>query len=185
MSYILDALKKSEKERIRKRAPRVDSLTSDVPNNSALLSFKSITVLVLAVAIVNSAAIYLFFPKSQKEIFPKTRDMPLQSRPVTADESLHDRLTKSKLSDDNESKEIHAGGSKKSRSELPPSLEVTAHIYAYEPELRMSTINGVDRHEGDYIGTKHRLIKITELGLVLEYYGKSYTLNIVEEWQLN
>ena len=69
MSYILDALKKSEKERIRKRAPRVDSLTSDVPNNSALLSFKSIIVLVLAVATVNSAAIYLFFPKLVRPLF--------------------------------------------------------------------------------------------------------------------
>ena len=49
----------------------------------------------------------------------------------------------------------------------------------------MVKINGVDRHEGDYLDSNHQLVKITELGIILEYYGRRYNMNIVEEWQLD
>ena len=184
MSYILDALKKSEKERTQKRTPSVGSLGDNAPSGS-LLSVKSIITLVLAIAIANSAAIYLFFPAPQKEALPQTKDMTRPSDPTVRVESIHSTSENREILLEDKLSGHSAKVEKKARTPEAPKLDVTAHIYADEPDLRMVKINGVDRHEGDYLDSNHQLVKITELGIILEYYGRQYNMNIVEEWQLD
>ena len=183
MSYILDALKKSEKERTRKRTPSVASLGSDAPGSSSV-SLNSILVVVLAIAVVNSAAIFVLFYEPEKETVVTTKDMTLPLNPVTKDGTLRNPPANWQLSEKSESEEVADRAAKETRP-LPPIIDVTSHIYADEPHLRMVKINGMDYREGDYLDSNHRLVKITELGIVLEYYGRRYNMNVVEEWQLD
>ena len=183
MSYILDALKKSEKERTLKRSPSVASIGNDAPSGY-LVNLRSILALVLIIAVANSAAIFLFFPKHQKETLITTADMKPRSNLGTRDESYPNPSANWQQSQKDESGEF-ANQTVKETGQSPPTIDVTSHIYADEPHLRMVKINGVDRGEGDYLDSNHRVVEITELGIILEYYGRSYNMNVLEEWQLD
>ncbi|MCS5572292.1 MAG: general secretion pathway protein GspB [Pseudomonadales bacterium] len=180
MSYILDALKKSEKKRTRKRIPGVDALQNDAPGN-AEFSLKNIIALVLAIAVANSAAIYLLFDDPQKQVLsPAPTERKQSATPLISDELLGNPVLDEEFPAnpvmDKVDPRVEA---------LPPRLDVTAHIYADQPDLRMVKIDGMNRHEGDYLADNHQLIKITEQGIILEYYGQRYSLDVVEDWQIN
>ena len=64
MSYILDALKKSEEERSRKQTPRLGDIRID-NQDSALPGLKSILTIVTLTAFISSASVYLFFDRDQ------------------------------------------------------------------------------------------------------------------------
>ena len=185
MSYILDALKKSEKERTRKRTPGVDALQNDTLG-SAAFSLKSIIVLVLAIAVANAATVYLFFGEPQKEILsPAPIGKELPATPIISDELLGNPVVDEELAENPVMDRVDPGVTKDAPPALPPRLDVTAHIYADQPDLRMVKIDGMNRHEGDYLADNHQLIKITEQGIILEYYGQRYSLDVVEDWQIN
>lgn len=164
MSYILDALNKSEKERTRKKTPGLGSLNDTDPPSPS--NAKNFLLALIILAFVNAAGVYYFFnsnPENQRQ-----RDL------TNGNEIPDDAL------------EVNSVATKRpveQRPTSPPVLEVTAHIYATAPDLRMVKIDGIARHEGATIGQAHRLVEITEGGLVLEYLGKRYELNIVEAWQ--
>ena len=185
MSYILDALKKSEKKRTRKRIPGVDALQNDAPGNAGF-SLKSIIALVLAIAVANSAAIYLLFDEPQKEVLsPAPTGGKQPATPVISDELLGNPVVDEELAENPVMDRVDPGVTKNAPPALPPRLDVTAHIYADQPDLRMVKIDGMNRHEGDYLADNHQLIKITEQGIILEYYGQRYSLDVVEGWQIN
>ena len=185
MSYILDALKKSEKERTLKRKPSVDALQNALSDDT-VVSLKGVITLVLAIAIANAVAIYLFFPQSKKEVLtlpPPSATMPTNSIP--REDLLDKPLEDQKLSKSVELDKVAARVARRALPALPPILDVTAHIYADDPDLRMVKIDGVNRNEGDYLAENHQLVEITSEGIILDYYGQRYNLNVVEDWQID
>jgi len=66
-----------------------------------------------------------------------------------------------------------------------PEVQITAHIYASDPDLRMVNINGVSRSEGDLLSNSLQLVEITENGVVMNFEGYAYVMNVVEDWQNN
>ena len=64
MSYILDALKKSEEERSRKQTPRLRDILIE-KQDSALPGLKSILTIVTLTAFISSASVYLFFDRNK------------------------------------------------------------------------------------------------------------------------
>lgn len=178
MSYILDALNKSERERARKLAPGISALQgNDQPIKYGIKHFLAALVLL---AIINSAGVYFYFgdrwstSQSSEAIVYRTpapaktmpSELPSQpSFPVHAEPVDINSLTSSV------------------RNRLP-GLEVTAHIYSSDAEFRMVMINGVSRHEGEQLDATHRLLEITETGLILKFESYVYILDIVEDWQI-
>ncbi|MBT4160804.1 MAG: GspB domain-containing protein [Gammaproteobacteria bacterium] len=159
MSYILDALNKSEKERTRKRTPGLSSLEE---GETPAIGIRGFLAILLVVVILNSAGIYYYFGGKEGIIeVPATATEP----PVVIEPQKEpaDIIEPEKE---------------------PPGIVITTHIYAVENELRMVKINGISRKEGDIIGDNHRLLAITERGLILEYAGETYTLNVVDDWQI-
>ena len=149
MSYILDALNKSEKERTRRKTPGLSSLQE---SESPSIGARGFFAILLVVVALNSVVIYFYFGDKTEVVEPPAS--------VTEQTVLAEPPGE------------------------PPDIEITAHIYAPDSELRMVKIDGVSRKEGDTIGDNHRLLEITERGLVLEYAGKPYTLNVIDEWQI-
>jgi hypothetical protein len=185
MSYILDALKKSEKERTRKRTPNLANL-QHVGSSEAIISIKGIISLVFAIAIVNGLVIYLFFSESRKQSLTLNTGVVAEpANPVASDHLIGNRMIKKESSKGNNYHKVPTSEPKEIAQGLPPALEVTAHIYASESDLRMVKINGINRHEGDYLAKSHQLVEITEKGIILKYYGELYNLNVVDQWQLN
>ena len=66
-----------------------------------------------------------------------------------------------------------------------PEITITSHIYASDSDLRMVNINGYSRKEGDFISASLVLTEITDRGVLLEFYGEPFEINIVEDWLLD
>ena len=64
-----------------------------------------------------------------------------------------------------------------------PDIQITAHIFASDTALRMVNINGVSTREGDFISNDLMLVEITESGVVMDFEGHAYVMNILENWQ--
>ena len=184
MSYILDALKKSEEERSRKQTPRLGDIRID-NQDSALPGLKSIITIVTLTAFISSASVYLFFDRDQTFgnntlTLKDTQAMNNTEVADTLKPQIHeDKLREHKSNQTNNQPQIP------DKPIAPPILNITTHIFAEEADLRMVMINGVTRREGDSLGENHRLLEITERGLILIFHNKQYTLDVVEDWQIN
>lgn len=161
MSYILDALNKSEQERAKKRAPDLHFLGRAQENNS--LGFKQLTFVVVFIAVINVGALWYFLGDWRPPTVGPTASQPTVIDPVID----HVPIDVPPL----EKREL-------------PQVEVTAHIYAEDADLRMVKIDGVSRKEGDLIQAGLTLVEITESGVVLNFEGEVHTLDIIEDWQL-
>ena len=144
MSYILDALKKSEQDRKAKRSPDVSSL-QDPQDVKPGFSTRGFLLILVVVVLVNTALVFYFVEQSRPDVSPVAEPATVATTP-------------------------------------PPEIEVTAHIYADAPDLRLARINDVERKEGDYISPGHQLVEIQESGLVLSYRGQQYYLDMTEAW---
>ncbi|MBL6690837.1 MAG: general secretion pathway protein GspB [Pseudomonadales bacterium] len=192
MSYILDALNKSEQERARKRAPGLAALHGDrEPRNFTLKHF---LLILLALVFVNLAGIYLLFGDRLATATTTPTEIEISTsrpselvtpttEPVAPAIITPPKASEAKTPDIPDDYEAVAVG------DLPldiqmrlPVIEVTTHIYASDPELRMVKIDGVPRYEGDILTTDFRLLEITETGVAMEFEGYAYVLDVIEEW---
>ena len=188
MSYILDALNKSEKERARKRAPGVTSLQDDKP--PVRYTARHYIIALALLAVVNSALVFLFFQQKDENRFDGLKfdeqgfDPELLEVKVKPAAKISEPIPQlpAPLNIVNQTPVRFA--------ELPPAIqaaipefEVTAHIYASDQSLRMAKIDGEPRREGDQISADMRLDAITETGLILNYRGHRYIHDVLQDWQ--
>ena len=195
MSYILDALNKSEQERERKQTPGLKSLRGEPsPNRFQLRHFLYLLALL---AIFNSIGVFIYFGNnSQQEtgIAPQATS-PSADSPAPANAATVDTpMTPSNLT-----AAQPAGfptpvttGKTVDINDLPdqvirrlPEIHITTHIFASDSDLRMVNINGVSRKEGDLVTNSLLLVEITEDGVVMNFEGYAYAMNILEDWQNN
>ena len=195
MSYILDALNKSEQERERKQTPGLKSLRGEPsPNRFQLRHFLYLLALL---AIFNSIGVFIYFGNnSQQEtgIAPQAKSPSADSlAPVNA-ATVDTPMTPSNLT-----AAQPAGfptpvttGKTVDINDLPdqvirrlPEIHITTHIFASDSDLRMVNINGVSRKEGDLVTNSLLLVEITEDGVVMNFEGYAYAMNILEDWQNN
>ena len=194
MSYILDALNKSEQERERKQTPGLKSLRGEPsPNRFQLRHFLYLLALL---AIFNSIVVFFYFGNhSQPEVgIGPHEKIPLAGSLVTANttrEEMHlNSLTPvyqsanfpAQITSDNTFAVNNLPGSVVRQL---PDIQITAHIFASDPALRMVNINGLSRREGDFVSNNLMLVEITESGVVMHFEGHAYVMNILENWQNN
>ena len=180
MSYILDALNKSERERARKRAPDLHALGASQPAES--IRTRHFLAILVVVVVINAAAFWYFFGDRAM--------VPAAPTPVVVAEKATDVVASGRIPDV-VSVEATSIDQPMAINALPaevrqrlPLVEVTAHIYADDSELRMVKIDGVSRKEGEQIRDGLDLIKITETGVILKFENYSYRFDIVEDWQV-
>jgi general secretion pathway protein B len=192
MSYILDALNKSEQERERKQTPGLKSLRGEPsPNRFQLRHFLYLLALL---AIFNSIGVFIYFGNNSP---PETRIAPQAKNPsadslVPANAATVDGPMTSSSLTAAQPAEFPASGKTVDINDLPdqvirrlPEIEITTHIFASDSDLRMVNINGVSRKEGDLVTNSLLLLEITEDGVVMNFEGYAYAMNILEDWQNN
>ena len=195
MSYILDALNKSEQERERKQTPGLKSLRGEPsPNRFQLRHFLYLLALL---AIFNSIGVFIYFgnnsePDSDIATQAKTpsADALVPSNAVTADTPTGSSNLTAAQSAGFPAPPIN--GKTVDINDLPghvtrrlPEIQITTHIFASDSDLRMVNINGVSRKEGDLVTSSLQLVEITEEGVVMNFEGYAYAMNILEDWQNN
>ena len=166
MSYILDALKKSEAERSRGSVPTL--LTSEHTH------FKSNTTmwLLLGALIVNAclfgAWIYL-------------RDRPTPAAVATSMTEPHEApaavVTPTPVNS------VKREASPAIVDPAPPQFAFSTHVYADDPTMRAVTLNGRRFVEGYTISPGVVLQEITETGVVLDMNGGIVAVDVLQDWR--
>ena len=190
MSYILDALNKSEQERERKQTPGLKSLQGEPPPSRFQL--RHFLYLLALLVIFNSIGVFVYFGNgSQSEIGTASQNISPSADSPNAD-TVVVPVTSSGLTGTLTTgfPAPLATGNTVNGTDLPdhmirqlPEIQITAHIYASDPDLRMVNINGASRSEGDLVSNSLQLVEITEVGVVMNFKGYAYVMDIVEDWQ--
>ena len=205
MSFILDAIKKSEAERKQSRQARLHSLQDQLQsrredgrrNNRFLLLLSVLLLLALSHAwwrADTSLAPWLGERLSRvvealdstDEVSPQPSEASLSSpRSIAADarpirQGVESSETEQELPPRNEIKELW---------QLPadfqstvPALEFSFHVYSREPLKRTIIINGRRVREGQWVSSGLALKAITESGVIMQYRGRVFHIDVIEKW---
>ena len=191
MSYILDAIKKSEAERNLGVSP--GALASSTPVSRTATSVRiATTIVLLNVAVLGgwwwwqgrapapAATAGVAVPSSTEE-----RPSPLSEavhpiRPPMP-ERMGERIEQPSPGLVNPSKPVAmAPVAPAPAARLP---EFSTHVFADDPQLRAVTLDGRRLTEGDLISPGMRLLEITESGVVLDVNGERIVFDVLQDWR--
>ena len=211
MSYILDALKKSEQQRGHGSAPGIQTTHSSGLNYYASKNSMWPYVLIGAVAI-NLAALFYFIGAdsgekpaadiAQSTVTPTQPVMiqPVAQQPARTAKAIHKPAVESRKTEVVAiQQQIPAArpapassnttASPIERDELPfevkqhiPVMEFSAHVYSSNPLQRSIVINGRLLEEGDHFASDLILSEITPDGAIFDFQGHLFHQGIVTSW---
>lgn len=200
MSYILDALNKSEEEKQQHRTPSLNTIHQK-PNKkrSQNRSWTAILSLLILVNLVG-LMIWLFF-------FGGSSSPPTLSRiqPEVSSSSVstaYSRRTPSSIAPSVTPPELTSSTS--DRAQISPSVSLekplesstvsdlinqeiaairfSSHIYASDADLRMVVINDQPLKENARFGSALQLREITQDGVIIQYQNHSIPINVLSQW---
>ena len=199
MSYILDALNKSEEEKQQHRTPSLNTIHQK-PNrkrtqNRSWTAILSLLILMNLVGLM----IWLFFfsGSSSRPTLSRTQPdvssspvstAPSRRTPSSVAPSVTPELTSSNPGRAQISPSVSLG--KPLESAAVPDLinqEIAAirfssHIYASDADLRMVVINGQPLRENARFGSALELSQITEDGVIIRYQNHSIPVSVLSQW---
>ena len=202
MSYILDALKKSEAERSRGIVPTLLS-----PQQTPFRS--SVVVWVLLGALIVNACLFaawMFWPAitpTQKN--PAQRAVPAatttssSANSATASRtpmSAREPTDQSRAGEPAPAGEIQVSqldavpatrvdppAQASSDDSTVPTFSFSTHVYASDRSMRAVTMNGKRFVEGDTISPGVMIKEITESGVVLDINGRIVPMDVLQDWR--
>ena len=196
MSYILDALKKSEAERSRGSVP-----TLLMPQQTRFRSNAAIWIL-LAALIVNAClfAAWIFWSSSTTSASGKLASEPAavqNTRPneaITPPAEFPKSAIQPAIADDDARGEmvpeqtelVSPTAAPTAASALTPDeprFSFSTHVYGTDPAMRAVTLNGKRFVEGDTISPGVRIKEITETGVVLDMNGREVPMDVLQDWR--
>lgn len=192
MSYILDALNKSEQQRERQQPPRLTSFHHKrEPVKSR--AWRWIVVLIV-LALLNSLFLWYWMRTSTPE--PQTPPVLRESvtpsvaapEPAIRDTYEGELITPESIDKMPSPRPVNAVNV----AELPanvqrqiPDLSFSSHIYSEDPSLRMVSINGRNIREGDVIAEDLEVVEITEEGVILRYMHYTFEMSVIRDWSFD
>ena len=198
MSYILDALKKSEAERSRGVLPTLlaASPTQFRPRVAIWVLFGAL----IANACLFAAWIYWRSPTTVAVVpvapatpTPATAGAtPTPTATVFPEESLQASKIGTAMTPDEGpispvTPSLTTDAERKEPSEVaasaPPPLSFSTHVYADDPTMRAVTLNGRRYVEGDTISEGVVLKQITETGVMLDMNGQIIAMDVLQDWR--
>lgn len=187
MSYILDAIKKSEAERNQGVSP--GALASPTPVSGATpLARIATAIVVLNVAALGgwwwwqgqtpaTATMVDAVPTLTQERPPPAPDA---ARPTHPTRQRIDRPAPTLVSPPMPVAAARPTPAPDPQARLP---EFSTHVFADDPELRAVTLDGRRLTEGDLIGPGIWLLEITESGVVLDFDGERVEFDVLQDWR--
>lgn len=182
MSYILDALRKSEEER---QPHDIATLTPLQRSRSQRRRNPWLTGLVLVLLINGALLGYLAlgsfrFGNQDQEAATMTTQVPPSMTAGQGDTPTMQIVETDPLS---EAVTIRPSVQNDAVSRILASLTFTSHVYAEDPSLRSVMIDGKVYREGDAPQAGLDLVAITNSGVVLRYQGRDVAYNVLEQWE--
>ena len=194
MSYILDAIKKSEAERNLGVSP--GALASATPVSRTTTSVRIMTVIVLlnvtalggwwwwqgrAPGPVATAGVAV--APSTNAVAPSTKEH--QSPPS---DTVHPARLPMRKTTEQPSPRLVRPSIPVAKAPVPPAPtarlpEFSTHVFADDPQLRAVTLDGRRLTEGDLISPGMRLLEITESGVVLDVNGERIVFDVLQDWR--
>lgn len=208
MSYILDALKKSEQDRGSGAVPGVQTVHSSSLNYHQEKSPVWPWFLAALVAINLAAVIYFIQSKDSKQtvtaIHPKAIiETPVQEKPaipITAPTTITSIPPVAIVPVQQETPAFEAQAVQQTEPiepifetvdlyDLPlsvrqhiPAMKFSAHIYSTNPLLRSLVVNGRFMEEGSQINNELVLTEITSDGAVFDFQGYRFSTSVLSGW---
>ncbi len=174
MSYILDALNKSQRENAS-GTPDLNTMHLQVEPRSRS---KMLWIVLVAMLIAGNGA--FFYWQTQPAI--KSH----QSNPVTP---VYTVATPDPEIEVTPEPQPMVDAKPVPVSELPaairqelPAMTFSSHIYADDEDFRMVSINGRNLHSGDFVAGEVILREITEEGVVFEYRNYLFEMSVLRDW---
>jgi general secretion pathway protein B len=180
MSYILDALNKSEAERTRSARPSLGTVHHPVQRSR-------ITAWIIAGALAVNAGVGIVWLTS------RDRPAPALIAPIAATAA---KAPAPAIAPARQPSIPAATIVTPVRSSMPQSASAataatvpdvsnivfSTHVYSDDPAMRAVTVHGKRFVEGDMITKGVRLVEITETGVVLEANGRRIPLDVLQGW---
>ena len=191
MSYILDALKKSERER-NASAPvnfnsKVDKKKESRINLKTLLIW---TTIILGINFTSAYILIGYKFSSSPNSDTLENDGVDSNRTSKKETEINGLITREQAElkeyDRNDNQEELIVPSFTSlpedmRNELLP-FNIDSHVYADEKNLRLIKIGRVTYFEGDYLRPNLKLERITNEGVILVMSNRMFSVKITEVW---
>ena len=182
MSYILDALNKSEQEQRSRQTPGLDSIQGapvKVPQSRPFwLSLLAMLV------IINGSFAYWFYLKPTENkpaaiIVDQGRKLSVEQVATLDDVQINPAPQVASITP------VRVAELPTSVQRQIPDIRFSSHIYANDPSLRMVNINGRIVREGDSVADGISLVKISEDGVVLSYLHYTFEMNVIRDWSFD
>ena len=193
MSYILDALKKSDRERNESASANFSPKIGE--DKDSLANFKTLFIWTTIILAVNFASAYFLighkFSSSTNSPAPSSytsQTTPTSKKDLGINGSIMIEQPDLKEFRPREYQEElivppFASLPGNLRNELLP-FHIDSHIYADEKNLRLIKIGRVTYFEGDYLRPNLKLERITSEGVILNISNRMFSLNIKDTWNL-
>tara|TARA_B100000315_G_scaffold252223_1_gene288549 strand:- start:1169 stop:1843 length:675 start_codon:yes stop_codon:yes gene_type:complete len=209
MSYILDALNKSDQDRQRERAPNLKTVHSSSKTGRSPYGWRAVILLLLMANLLvfgvwsytwmqeatveHAAALEESAEGSSVAVEPITTPVPgeltIQSGEPVPDLSSRDpEFRRAAQPAVQVAQSIPPEGLPRIH-ELPtamqrqiPDLTFASHMYAGNPRASMVTINGRSMQEGDGISGNLVLRRITQEGVILQFGDTLFQMSILRDW---
>jgi len=197
MSFILDAIKKSENERQRAKQADAHSLQSELRYRGARQSAAGKSLLLLLAVAIIAGAIWWFWPPMYAQLVQLRAEgvgaATVNQPAVTKAQAKADNTIQTTTKQDNvyydAEDELPPRHLIKELWELPadyqetiPEFEFSFHFYSKEPAKRSTVINGRTMREGQMVSTQVKLRVITSSGVIMHSRGRFFHINVVEKW---
>jgi len=202
MSYILDALNKSEEEKKQHRTPGLNTIHQKPTNRSQGKSLW--TIVAGSVVILNLLGLIVWFVflaeptktnDPEASLSPKTQTLIRETQPNN--DRAFSRETRPPRPEPTLTRSSPSGPTRERSSAQADQLQDTlgrqikqeisairfsSHIFASDANLRMVVINGQSLREGNRFGSGLLLKNITEEGVVVAYQNHEVPISVLSQW---
>lgn len=210
MSYILEALKKSQQERGRGQVPDLQTLHQSIATPEIVAPrwpYWALVVALLALAFLlgwlrpwSKIDQSVPEPVVQADVaLPVVASsVPLQNKTVTSNavEPVQQMEPEPLYAEQAVSRQavlMHSNpapdGPVPAISQLPsmlqqaiPQMQFSGHVYSNSPQQRSVIINGHFMSEGDELMPGMRLIQITEDSVIFDYQSQRFSVPVLHDW---
>lgn len=177
MSYILDALRKSDQQRQRGVAPTLQSVQVVVaPSRTLSVSYGLLAAIMLVAALIAGWMQATRQPASEGK--PVILKSPVVNPPAVMQTEIPKVVPSALPVSTAHPDDRPASNAILAFEELPPairqeipSMTVQLHVYSGKASERMVSINSSRLREGDFLTVGLRLEQITREGMVFSYKG--------------
>ncbi len=196
MSFILDALRKSENERLKSEPPKITNIPYAIPIKKLPIWIK-LLILILLLLCVGLAWLWLKDEVNQPQIssieIPKQElfnteisNQDISTSRVIEDltdisisESVNENNFQSEFMIDTVEEIIPTYMELKAQGISLPNLNIELHVFSSVDDNSFVRINSRSFREGDYISPEGiSIVEINESGVITQFQGKTFLLTL-------